>query len=219
MDEVKNAAVSVPKIDLTTELFDSESFIKNIEKFKNNLPKSNENEKWTLEKKKNPLWESADINSKSNTKLNLFAANRMKPIQSAALQKKSVMGIKLNNNDDQKIDENNRQSTLFDYRKLNEIQLGIDSNSEIVLVKKPRPISAVESRQMETIDLKIELPELTQHEIIENDRTSSCDWSCLPQEIWLNILINLSHKDLAQFGRSCKIFHQIYSDNVLCKFK
>jgi hypothetical protein len=44
------------------------------------------------------------------------------------------------------------------------------------------------------------------------------DWCSLPHEIWLNILIHLNQNELAQFGRTCKMFNQIYSDRIFCKY-
>jgi hypothetical protein len=253
-DETKQT-VSINKHSISPVLFNpADSFIKNIEKFQNNLPKSSqvkssisENHK-TEEKKKNILWESADINSKSNTKLNLFAANRNRPIQrpNSAVQK-SFKDKKLEENETLIEKQETKTSVLFDYKKLNEIEVNIDNailNSQKSLINRPR--SALENRQ---IDLRFDLPtiettsinnisqkiesgvndqtkiileqyysKISNHEEIQiENKIENIDWCLLPQEIWLNIMGYLNQKDLSQLGRVSKLFSQIYKDKTLCK--
>ena len=244
----------------------AESFIKNIENFQNNLPKSSavkssicENPvKTGANKKKNILWESADINSKSNTKLNLFAANRNRTsIQRphSAFQK-SFKDKRIKNEEEVHIDEvvdnqgilvETKKSVLFDYKKLNEIEMNIEnaiSNSQKSL--KIRPKSALEDRKTDlafnlsaievptpTVDGSSQIFQTNNNLLAKYSNTNpnveetnqnkieqvSVDWCSLPQELWLNIIMLLNQKDLSQFGRTCKVFSKIYKDKTLCKLK
>ena len=167
----------VVKVCVSNVLFNpAESFMKNIEKFKNNLPKTNNNgsstnenqngvEKPLLqEKKKNILWESANINSKSNTKLNLFAANRNR-LQKSATQKSFKDKPNMDKESDQILnvasavtEKNEAKSVFFDYKKLNEIESNIESAYTLHNPVNGRSKSALEFRPIGSIDLKFELP-------------------------------------------------------------
>lgn len=155
--------------------------------------------------------------------------------------------VSVNNEEAQssKIDLKKSNSNLFlNYARLNEIESNIDKE-ENSHIPASRPKSAFEARQTESVELNFDLPVLSSYLQIplvqsneidsKNDieplkievtttlkqdakrNPSTHDWCDLPQEIWLNILKYLPHKDLIQFGRCCKTFKQMYSDNSLCK--
>ena len=155
-------------------------------------------------------WESADVNSKSNIKLNIFASNNKRTAYEIINRPKSALQKSVSRNRSQERNEKQSKSNLQ------------HSTSQVNLFNKQE---SEDDKRLFLNFSKIhkiddEIDQVPSIEIDKNDQQISdnqVDWCSLPHEIWLMILSNLGQSDLAQFGRTSKMFYHLYSDNQFCK--
>ena len=112
------------------------------------------------------------------------------------------------------------KSTLyFNYSKL----VSIESNLQQELNDTQRPDELEQVKTNEFLTRMTMGDQDVYKSIFENktkteyQQQNQFDWLDIPDEIWLRIIRLLEHKDLVQFGSSCKKLRNLYLDNSLCK--
>lgn len=113
-----------------------------------------------------------------------------------------------------------KSTALFlNYSKLVEIESNFNKEYEEIManadayLKRPKTAGAVDSSKTRPEEIVATQSEIKQ----SSNETRQVDWLTLPDEIWLNILENLNHKDLVRLGLTCKALYRLYQDNTLCK--
>jgi hypothetical protein len=147
-------------------------------------------------------WESANVNSKSNLKLNLYAANRNRTLETKITKRPktvSIMRSRSRSKSPKKTENVSMDVTgsklFFNFSKLHQIDdFKIDINPKVEVSY----VSETSTRNS-----------LTQ--------SFEANWTLLPHEIWLKTLKMLNLNDRISFSQVCKSFYQIFNDITLWK--